>query len=253
MVKFYRSQSALLISTLIIASLSALPLQAAIRQQPHQSLTEIKDTYLALSWGDIWDRLRRKKSPAGSRGGGICAIAPAKLGDRDAKEEDTQIPLEVWSDRPLFLWNIKGGTAQRIELSRDGNKGILWYQHIERETRAVYDGKPLEPGQSYVWELFASVPYPVRTRVLFQVMEPEKRDRISVELTQLEERLKGASAETIALEKANYFAKEGLWSDALQELYSVPKPSAELRDAIALLQAHDFCPRPEDEPNVSAS
>jgi hypothetical protein len=84
-------------------------------------------------------------------------------------------------------------------------------------------------------------------------MEPEKRDRISVELTQLEERLKGASAETIALEKANYFAKEGLWSDALQELYSVPKPSAELRDAIALLQSHDFCPRSEDEPNVPAS
>jgi hypothetical protein len=253
MVKFHPIQSALLISTLIIASLSALPLQAAIRQQPHQSIAEIKDTYLALSWGDIWDRLRRKKSPAGSRGGGICAIAPAKLVDRDAKQEDTQVPLEVWSDRPLFLWNIQGGTAQRIELSREGNKGILWYQQIERETRAVYDGKPLESGQSYVWELFASVPYPVRTSVLFQVMEPEKRDRITAELTALEKRLKKerASAETIALEKANYFAQRELWSDALWELYSVPKPSAELRDAIEQIQTYDFCT--EDKPNVPAS
>jgi hypothetical protein len=251
MVKFHRIQFALLISTLIIASLLALPLQAAIRQQPHQSLTEIKDTYLALSWGDIWNRLRRKKSPAGSRGGEICVIAPAKLVDRDAKQENTQVPQEVWSDRPLFLWNIQGGTVNRIELSREGNKGILWYQQIQRETRAVYDGKPLEPGQSYVWELFASVPHPVRTSVLFQVMEREKRDRISRELRQLEERLKGASAETMALEKANYFAKQELWSDALRELYSVPKPSADLTRAIALLQAHDFCV--EDKPNNSAS
>jgi hypothetical protein len=46
-------------------------------------------------------------------------------------------------------------------------------------------------------------------------------------LRQLEERLKGASAETMALEKANYFAKQELRSDALRELYSVPKPSAD--------------------------
>jgi hypothetical protein len=45
---------------------------------------------------------------------------------------------------------------------------------------------------------------------------------------------------TIALEKADYFAKEGLWSDALQELYSVSKSSAELTRAIAQIQAHDF-------------
>ena len=67
-----------------------------------------------------------------------------------------------------------------------------------------------------------------------------KRDRITEELTALEGRLKGASEETIALEKADYFAKEGLWSDALQELYSVSKPSAEVTRAIAQIQAHDF-------------
>lgn len=42
-------------------------------------------------------------------------------------------------------------------------------------------------------------------------MDAQKCDRITKELTALEERLKGASQETKALEKANYFAgKESL-------------------------------------------
>jgi hypothetical protein len=56
--------------------------------------------------------------------------------------------------------------------------------------------------------------------------------------------------EKMALEKANYFAEQELWSDALRELYSVPNPSAELKDAIAQIQAHDFCKN--DVSNVSA-
>jgi hypothetical protein len=86
-------------------------------------------------------------------------------------------------------------------------------------------------------------------------MESQKRDRIAKELTALEEQLKKqrASAETIALHKANYFADRGLWPDALRELYLVPKPSAELIRTIELLQAHDFCPKPKDEPNVPTS
>lgn len=246
MVKFYRIQSALLISTLIIASLSALPLQAAIRQQPHQLLTEIKDTYLALSWGDIWDKLSPKRRRGGSRGD-TCVIAPVKLVDPNAKQENTQAIQEVWSDRPLFLW--KGGRVQQIELFLPGNPKPWTRKIREGETKVIYDGEPLQPGQTYEWRILA--PHPIKQEP-FQVMEPQERDRISAELRQLEERLEGASAETMALEKANYFARRELWSDALRELYSVPKPSAELRNAIELLQAHNnFCAK--DEPNVSAS
>ncbi len=252
--QFSRVQSTMLATALITTSLSALPIQAAVRQQSHQLLTEIKDSYLALSWGDILDRLHRKKKQGGGRGG-ICEIAPAKLVDPDAKQENTQDIQEVWSDRPLFLWTIKGGTAQRIELFVQESADASWSREIEAgETKVSYDGEPLQPGQTYEWQLSALAPFPIKsTGVRFQVMESQKRDRISAELRQLEEQLKGASAETIALEKANYFAQRELWSDALRELYSVPSPSAELRDAIELLQAHDFCPKPKDEPNVSAS
>ncbi|MBD1944992.1 DUF928 domain-containing protein [Coleofasciculus sp. FACHB-712] len=245
-------QSILLISALITTS-SSVPLQAAIRQQPHPVLTESNETYLALSWGDIWKKLRRKRKGGGGRGGAICAIAPAKLVDADSLHSKQGEILEIWSDRPLFLWNIPGGTVTRIELSRQGDKEAFWNRPIKGETRAVYDGEPLQPGQSYVWKLSASEPYPIETSVMFQVMEPETRDRISAELISiaLVQQLKDPSPEALAMEKVHYFAERELWSDALRELYSVPNPSAELRNAIALLQAHDFCA--EDEPNVSAS
>jgi len=249
--QFRRVGSIVLATALITTALSA-PIYAAIRQTFQPLLTN-KGTYIALSWGDIWNALRGKRKSGGSRGV-ICQIAPVKLVDRNAKEE-TQDIQEVWSKSPLFLWTIKGGTARQIKLFVQGNEEALWSPDIKAgETKVVYDGEPLQPGQIYEWQLSALAPAPTKSSgIRFKVMDSQKRDRISVELTQLEARLKGASAETMALEKANYFTKEGLWADALRELYSVPKPSAELRDAIALLQAHDFYPRPEDKPNVSAS
>jgi hypothetical protein len=249
--QFSRVGSIVLATALITTALSA-PIYAAIRQPFHPLLTEAQRTYLALSWGDIWNVLRGKRKSGGSRGGAICEIAPVKLVDRNAKEE-TQDIQEVWSESPLFLWTIKGGTAQKIQLFVYRNEELLWSPEIKAgETKVVYDGKPLQPGQIYEWQLSALAPVPTKSSgVRFKFMDSQKRDRITAELRQLEERLEGASAETMALEKANYFAERGLWSDALRELYSVPKPSVELRDAIALLQAHNFCA--EDKPNGSAS
>lgn len=249
MVQFNRIQFTVFVTALLTISLSAAPIQATIRQQSHQKLTEIKDSYLALSWGDIWNIISRKKKPGGSRGWKIkiCAIAPAKLVDKDAKPKITQEIQEVWSEHPLFLWNIQGGTAQRIELSFEGNENAFWSRYLDGKTGIVYDGEPLKPGQSYEWRL--AVPYPIM-QSMFRVMESEERNRITADLKQIEEQFKGASAEKISLEKANYFANKELWSDALLELYSVPNPSAELTQAIKQIQDYDFC---TGKPKNSAS
>lgn len=249
MVQFSRVRFMALATVLITTCLSALPIQAALRQQSRQLLIEKKETYLALSWGDIWRRLTRNKRPGGGRGA-ICEIAPVKLVDPNSKEEGK---IEIWSDRPLFLWSIKKGTAKQIQLFMQGDEKPLWSRDIKAgETKVIYDGEVLQPGQIYEWQLSALVPFLKKSSgVKFQVMESQKRDRITKELTGLEERLKGASQETIALEKADYFVQQELWSDALGELYSVPTPSAELRDAIKKIQAHDFCQN--DESNTSLS
>ena len=55
-------------------------------------------------------------------------------------------------------------------------------------------------------------------------------DRLARELEQLETELtlSGANTEEITLEKANYFAERDLWSDALQQIYSVENSSTAL-------------------------
>ena len=51
---------------------------------------------------------------------------------------------------------------------------------------------------------------------------------------------------SIALAKANYFAKLGLWSDVLQQAYSVQKPSPEL-DRMLKEIPQQLCKQPKSD------
>ncbi|NET62730.1 MAG: hypothetical protein F6K47_43575 [Symploca sp. SIO2E6] len=77
------AKSTLLIVIVSILSLSALPLQAAIRPQVNPSLTEVNQKHIAFSWGDVWDRLRRLKGKQGLQEDNnnkfLCLITPGKL------------------------------------------------------------------------------------------------------------------------------------------------------------------------------
>lgn len=241
MVKVNWLQFRLLMIAIII--ISALPIQAAFRQETRQLLIRDNKTYLTSSVGGILEQLRRRRRSGGSRGE-ICAIAPAILVNSNSETPGIQSAesLKVWSDRPLFSWHTRRGSVRQIQLFIQGKPEVLWSKNIvPGETKVIYDGKPLQPGQSYEWQLILS--FPVK-QTIFQVMERPQRDRITDELTKLEDRLKKqrASAERIALEKANYFAQKELWSDALLQLYSVSNPSAELTEMIRQIQTHDFCP-----------
>ncbi|MGB5712666.1 MAG: hypothetical protein WBM44_17365, partial [Waterburya sp.] len=205
--KINRVQSTLLIAVLGIISVSALPIQAAIKQYPRYSIKEINGTHLALSWGEIWESLRRKKASGGSRGDEkepICMIAPGKLSElnRDNSARDGRI--EVWSDRPLFLWQE---SMVGIEVRHLRSDELMWIQSLEPEARSItYAGKPLQPGEGYYWREtlpLEEVPH----RVSFKMIEAEKRSVITAELEQLESKFKavGASGNKIALERVNYF------------------------------------------------
>lgn len=249
MAKFNKAPSTLFIATLIITIIFALPSQSTIINQKHQQLlTKTNNTYLALSWGDIWNILRRRKVPGGGRRPEetICAIAPGRL-------DSTKLGIqEIWSVQPLFLWNIQGGTVQQIELLYKENEQIFWSQKIPTgQTKFIYNGKPLQPGQSYIWHLSHS-PTSEDSYYQFKVMDVQKRNRITTKLAQLENKLKkqGAPVEKIALEKANYFAQQELWSDALQEIYSIPNPSAELSNMIQKISSPDYCQEPKTTQNT---
>ena len=191
-----------------------------------------------------------KRQPGGSRGFSICLISPDKIVNPNYGEVNNQ---ENWSDRPLFTWQIQEGKVKKIEVYTEGNEKSLWSQEIPQgETSVIYDGKqPLEAGKSYKLRMTVLAPVEIKIGSEFQIMDSEKRQKITDDLNVLEAKLKqkGANEEEIAIEKANYFAKQELWSDVLGELYSVPNPSENLIETIETIQEHDFCA--ENESNNS--
>lgn len=239
-------QFALLIAKLGIFSMSA-PIQAAIKQNPQQSITEVNSTYLALSWAEIWESLRRKKATAGSRKPGmppICMIAPNKLHELDRDNSAQDGDIEVWSDRPLFIWQE---SMVGIEVRHRRSHELMWSQPLEPEARSItYGGKPLRSGQVYYWR--ETLPLQEVPRVYFRIMTVEESAVITAELEQLESKLKaiGEYGDKIALERVNYLIEPGLWSDALREVYSKPNLFPELIDKI---ETHDFCEGADSLPN----
>ena len=230
---------------LITAGLSTLPIEATIILQRQNSQIKNNSQYLTLSWGDILNSLSRHKPPKGSRGQiKICAVLPQGLVNLDTNQQGSQ---EIWSNKPLFLWRITGAKAKKIDIFEKGKRDVFESLEIkEGETRVIYNGKPFQPGKSYTWQLSAQIPRGPSIKDSgsdFQVMEAEKRRSLTDHLTKLEATLKqqGASVEKIALEKANYFAQQEMWSDALQQLYSVPNPSPQLIETMKNIEAHNFC------------
>lgn len=187
----------------------------------------------------IWERLRRRRVPGGSRGEDTeprtCAVAPGALLNIEEREPTTSA---VWSDRPFFFWQ---GSWSRIEVRSLRSGELMWSQALEPDQRSIIygeKGKPLQAGRAYYWRLLpAESSQNSLPRIIFRAMEPEERDRITAELSPIE----GATAEDTAIARANYFADRELWSDALRELSAVEHPSEKLLETIAQIQETDFC------------
>jgi hypothetical protein len=248
MMKLRNAKSALWLIVVVVVGLSVLPLQAAIKQNfsVQETLNNDDRQLFALSWGDIWDKLRRKRGKRGSRGDDnkefFCMISPGKLEDQN----DGKQSLVVWGTQPVFLW---GGKMVGIEVRHTHRKELMWSQSLNSTTRSIiYQGEPLKPGEDYFWR--ETIPQEkLPSRKSFRVMKVEDRDRISAELKKLESKLKAkeASAEEIVLARVNYFAEKSLWSDVLREIYSVPNPSPGLKEKIKQIQGHNFCSQEKDE------
>lgn len=159
----------------------------------------------------------------GVRGrGGFCSIAPATLG---------QTPTTIWHDLPMFVWD---GSVSKVEVRPHNSDKVLWSIELEATVSFVqYDGAPLQPGQTYDVIITTTG----QTILSFQVMDAQARDQIAAELRELEARAQeqGADAESIAFTRAQYFAKLGLRSDALQEAFSVIEPGEDPIAIAALL------------------
>lgn len=213
--KFNRVLSTCLLTTTSILMLPHCLSSMAIAQTNSQQ---------QVSWWQIF----QKEPPVDERPGGprpmglnFCAIAPRSI----------RTNTEVWSNQPMFVWR---GNLKKVEVRTQDREKVLWSQTVaETDNRVTYSGEPLQPGQTYNWIIFNSQNSPLFF-IPFKVMDASERDRIQVGLTNLDQALKdkGATPEEIAMQRANYFAQQELWSDVLKEVYSVPNPSPELEAMI---------------------
>ncbi|MBD2604809.1 hypothetical protein H6G81_09795 [Scytonema hofmannii FACHB-248] len=211
---------------LLTINITCLPLLPNLN-----SKAETKKTNPTLSWVNIFLPLSKPKppvkprkavgrDPGSSTPNSVCMISP------DAPMDKTRV---VWNNRPLFLWQ---GNPLEVGLNKD-RKTKLWTQKIAPGQQFInYTGESLQPGLKYFWVVWnkdsTTGEMQVTANIPFQVMETQQRDRITNELKSLENQYKGANGEAIALTKADYFIQQELWADALQQAYSVEKPSAEL-------------------------
>jgi hypothetical protein len=179
-------------------------------------------------WQALLDLLNKQNEPPLTSRGNVCLLTPSTLGRN-----------LVWNDRLLFIWQ---GNVQSVELRPYSAtqvfaaQPILWsVQSMGGRQQVAYTGAPLQPGQFYDIQVVPAPdpqkgngrgnPNPIR--INFQVMDLTERERVGTELAALTARLKtsGANEEAIALERSKYFASQGLWSDALHEIYSFSSQS----------------------------
>lgn len=210
----------------IAAAIGGVAIAAAISPTA-LPVAEIRSSWLGfdrlrsfLSGGPLQDSNRGRDG--GSRGGGLCLINPGQ-GE------------VVWTVEPLLL--LQGNLQSTALYVADGEEP-LWSAPIapidDFVAKLPYDGDPLQPGTTYEQQVeMFRLDFSVASsrRYAFQVMpEGEERDHIEAELAQLEAELAQAKgdAEAIALAKTEFFFERNLAADALQALFSVDDPSAEL-------------------------
>ncbi|NET85929.1 MAG: hypothetical protein F6J94_29790, partial [Moorea sp. SIO1F2] len=154
MIKIIQNKSTLALTVVVLLCSYALPLEAIVKTpQSGQDLSHFQGQLITLKWGDIWERLRRKKGKGGSREANpieqtICMLTPGQLSDSD-ENYNHKGSLEIWSDKPLFLWQ---GEMKGIEVGEYRTNQQLWEQPLDpTTTNILYQGKPLQPGKAYFW------------------------------------------------------------------------------------------------------
>lgn len=219
--RIYRHQRALPLHCLYLVTSTILILGI---QSPLPAHTSVVDT-IRIAWGNLF----KSQPPPPKRGvgrGDFCLIAPS-----------SNQTISVWRGYPTLVWH---GSVERIELRSSDNRQVLAQLHNlnladanEPIHQLTYAGKALQPGETYTWVITPRNLEALEPLKL-QVMAIPARDQVAKDLKTLErsQKLAGATPETIAIRRADYFADRQLWSDFWQTILAVKKPSAALKTTL---------------------
>ncbi|MEA5497568.1 hypothetical protein VB834_28460 [Limnoraphis robusta Tam1] len=189
-----------------------------------------------------WRRLlpssepQRRGQEGGGKGESFCAVAPDKISEVE----------QVLNERPIFTWT---GNIVKVEIREQGNGTVVWSRDISAKNQVnlnfqtasstpfklsqVAVEKPLKPNQIYELQVFTRMPTDYRP-ILFRIMTPEERNNITQGLQNLQQELaaKNITGEAAILQRADYFARQQLWSEFWQEVLSIESPSEDLKALI---------------------
>jgi hypothetical protein len=162
------------------------------------------------SWDDFWQKIvgrRRQDPPLGSRGR-ICVLTPVPT-------VNVPVPI-IWREKPLLVWQ---GKADRVEVF-DRQTEQLMSRRLVRigHKQMEYTGEPLLPGRVYDVKFFSGTKSTIiEGQTAFKIMSPREQKQIA-------QRIAGLSTE----ERANFWMEQGLWDEAVAEIYTVVQPSEEI-------------------------
>jgi hypothetical protein len=159
--------------------------------------------------------------------GAACPIVPVL---------NTDEVMQVWSDRPFFLWrNYPRGAMSQIDVQSRVDEmeasSILFRATVAGESFVSYVGTPLERGQVYEWGAYSNTMGAPQI-IPFEVMPEDEYEQVAMELEAAEQEWQaaGLSPEEQILERITFFAERQLWSDAMQAAFTVPDPSEALTE-----------------------
>ncbi|NER19885.1 MAG: hypothetical protein F6J96_03965 [Symploca sp. SIO1C2] len=204
---------------LALVSLPALSLEVNTNDIIKSSPTKQKNRSVV---DRILDIFRPKPKNGGSRQDSFCPIWP--------NGNDPEL-FEIWSNEPLFIWQ---GTVREIEVRLPGSESALWRYKVEaNQSQQLYQGPELQSGEEYDYWVSYEVTEGGETTTdttTIPFMIKEEQETIANELEKLQ--VEGASGEENALARAQYFAQQQIWSDALKEVFGVANPSADWQKAL---------------------
>ena len=216
-------------TSLIALTITSITIPVTVAQQNNTPTNTEKPTEKEKKSPSMLESLLRLiKSPENrliTRSDELCLISPGNIGE--------QI---VYSDRPLFIWQgtIPDSTINLYSSSANYNyeqdEQLIWSQPLAANSQSIsYQGEALQSGFIYDWELITT---DNTYRATFVVMKDVNQEQITQDILAMENQLKAEGKEESAIAVADYLAQKQLWSDVLQQLYTVENPSANLTSKI---------------------
>ena len=165
-------------------------------------------------FNSIFEIFKQRQEPPLVSRGNLCFLSPGVLGKTNL----------IWSSKPLFLW--QGKVSKLVVRDYDTDEVIWQKSSLAGKEQVAFDGKPLQPGQAYIWEASNAG---TTVRYEFRVMNSLDREKVIRNLKDII-RLDSSSfsEESKLAMQIHYLIDEKLYSDALSTLVSHKIKSVEL-------------------------